>query len=126
MVSKSAKLLGWIMVVGVLILYLSPSKVIATLPSFPHADKLVHLFNFFFLGFAFKLGYLGISYKKITFGLICFGLLLEILQGLLLIGRSFDWMDLAADVLGLTLVIPLFPILCKVFPKSPIGMVEYD
>lgn len=57
MVSKSAKLLGWIMVVGILILCLSPSKMIALqLPTFSYANKLVYLLNLFFLGLAFELG----------------------------------------------------------------------
>lgn len=66
---------------------------------FNGADKIVHVLLFFFLAFFYD----GAFEQKIsskTIVLIIIGLCIEVLQEKLNWGRSFEWNDLLADVLG--------------------------
>ena len=72
--------------------------------AFDHSDKLVHLLMFFGLSFLFQ--FLKerrvIIYFLVPF-LISFSI--EILQGIMPFGRTFDWFDLIANSIGILLAI---------------------
>ena len=84
---------------------------------FPGIDKLIHLSIFAFLGFT-----LLMSFKKlhlIYFLLIIFiyGLGTEILQEIMHMGRSFELLDILADVVGACLGFVVYRVALKFLPR---------
>ncbi|MGS0748259.1 VanZ family protein [Halpernia sp. GG3] len=80
---------------------------------FPGIDKLIHLSIFAFLGFC-----LLISFKKLNiiyfFTIIFFyGLGTEVLQEVMHMGRSFELLDILADVIGSSLGLMTYRIFLK-------------
>lgn len=80
---------------------------------FPGIDKLIHLSIFAFLGFC-----LLVSFKKLNlfyfFTIIFFyGLGTEVLQEVMHMGRSFELLDILADVIGSSLGLIIYRILSK-------------
>lgn len=72
--------------------------------NFPHSDKLVHMCMFF--GLAFLYAYLKRhSIARMFFVPVSISFLIEILQGIMPYGRTFDWLDLLANSIGITLAI---------------------
>lgn len=81
-------------------------------------DKVAHLMAFSALAFV---GYLGFPASRgmriaLLFGLLAYGALIEVLQ-LFVPGRSSEWGDLLADVLGIALGAGLAAFLYRVGPK---------
>lgn len=74
--------------------------------AFENSDKLVHMFMFFGLSFLFQLlkERQFLIYFLVPF-LISFSI--EILQGIMPFGRTFDWFDLLANSVGILLAIGL-------------------
>lgn len=73
----------------------SPPEVV-----FRVGDVVLHTGAFVYLTFALRLAHPGLHWLPVTLGMLGFGLLLELLQGL---GgtRVGEWRDLAADALGI-------------------------
>ena len=63
-------------------------------------DKMLHFMTFFFLAAWFSGQYSRRSYWRIAVGLVAFGALIELIQGMVSY-RVSDWMDLYADGLGI-------------------------
>lgn len=64
------------------------------------ADKAIHLVIFMILTLLFYLAYPNMSRWRILSWMISYGLIIEILQHILPLGRSFDWYDWLFDVFG--------------------------
>lgn len=79
----------------------------AELLDFDHSDKLVHAAMFFGLSFLFQ--WLKVrSIAQYFFIPVSISFLIEILQGIMPFGRTFDWFDLWANSIGILLAIGLF------------------
>ena len=65
-----------------------------------HIDKWAHLLVFAFLAVWFAGQYRRSAYWRIAAGLVGFGILIELCQGLISY-RSAEWPDLGADVIGI-------------------------
>lgn len=74
--------------------------------NFENSDKLVHGIMFFGLAFLFQ--FLK-NYGLLKFILVPFliSFLIEILQGIMPFGRTFDWFDLLANTIGILLAVGL-------------------
>lgn len=72
--------------------------------SWQYKDKLQHIFSFFSLA---MLGFLSYPnrHKQILVGLSCYGLLMEVLQGLITVTRTASLYDWLADCVGLLLAL---------------------
>jgi VanZ family protein len=71
-------------------------------------DKVIHIIMF--LGWAFCWQFAFKNYQKTLISGITYGLLLEIVQGYVLIAfqRSFEWHDILADSIGVIIGLLLF------------------
>ena len=67
---------------------------------FQGIDKLLHLSIFTFLGFAFMATFPKIKFLYFIQIMIIYGLLTEILQDEMHLGRSLEGLDLVADIIG--------------------------
>jgi VanZ family protein len=85
----------------VLVTALMPVPILRELPS--HTDKLVHLLCYFVLGLLAVLSQRGPGARiAAAAAMAAFGIVVELLQGLLP-WRSFEWMDIVANVCGVAL-----------------------
>ena len=88
----------------IVILSLLPPNDLPTIPSFVFADKLVHICMY--LGLSWLLCWLIIMesrfwlYLWITFLSIGWGVLMEVFQLIMKLGRSFDYFDILANAVG--------------------------
>lgn len=87
-------------------------------PPFPGADKVVHAVMFAALAAAMLIDYarrrewIYVNFQEIlTASLISLGvgIGIEILQGAMGLGRSFDFLDIIADAVGVTLIAIFWP-----------------
>lgn len=69
-------------------------------PWFEHVDKLLHVLTFVVLSVWYSGLYQKDAYWKLALGLFAFGLLIEACQGMVSY-RTADWIDVAADVVGI-------------------------
>ncbi len=67
------------------------------------SDKLVHVFFFALLYFFWNRTRLFHAISLLVY-LVLFGIIIEILQGILPFGRHFDWLDVLADFFGIILI----------------------
>nr|WP_244140860.1 VanZ family protein [Kaistella flava (ex Peng et al. 2021)] len=67
---------------------------------FEGIDKVLHLCIFTFLGFSFIAAFPKIKFYYFIQIMICYGLLTEILQEEMHWGRSLEFLDLVADIIG--------------------------
>lgn len=88
--------------------------------NFPNIDKIVHMA----FHFVIAMWFLWAREKNITVILLSggYGLLIEILQSFTRY-RSFEWMDVAANLLGLVVALILYKLIfpqktCKTGPES--------
>ena len=89
--------------------YLSLRPGSASVPLFPHADKLIHASGYAILAvFAVCLFETRPSRIKALFWLLALGGLIEIAQGLWAVNRSADVWDLLADGFGIALAAAIF------------------
>jgi VanZ family protein len=85
----------------VLVTALIPVPTLRELPS--HTDKLVHLLCYFVLGLLAVLSQRGSGARlAAATAMAAFGIVVELLQGLLP-WRSFEWMDIVANVAGVAI-----------------------
>ena len=75
--------------------------------NFENADKLVHGCMFFGLAFLFQFLKERSIIKLILIPFLI-SFLIEILQGIMPFGRTFDWFDLLANSVGILLAVGLF------------------
>ena len=69
-------------------------------PVFEGMDKVVHLLIFALLGFCFEAAFPRMKFRYYIQIVIIYGMLTEILQDEMNMGRSFEGLDLVADLLG--------------------------
>lgn len=97
------KNLSWICIFGFVVLLVLVLALIPTVPHLPTTgwDKANHLLAFLVLAW---LGYQAFPQRLIAvlFGLLLYGVVIEVLQSFTLY-RTSDWHDLLADALGLLL-----------------------
>ena len=93
------------------IVFLALALVVAMLPEIPFwhfdpnspfalSDKALHMLTFTFLAAWFSGQYSRQSYWRIALGLVLFGALIEVFQGMVSY-RTSEWMDLYADAVGI-------------------------
>ena len=96
----SILLLGFAMMAALLpefrFWYFDPEKL------FKFSDKVLHIATFVFLSTWFSGQYDRRSYWRITAGLLAFGALIELIQGMVSY-RSSEWMDMYADGIGIAM-----------------------
>ena len=68
---------------------------------FDGIDKLLHLSIFAMLGFTFMAAYPKIKFSYFIQIMIIYGILTEILQDEMHWGRSLEFLDLVADIIGI-------------------------
>ena len=69
-------------------------------PLFPYADKLVHVLVFLALAWTGRRAALPV--RPLAVGLLAYAVASEVIQHSLLPGRSGDWTDVVADLVGAT------------------------
>jgi VanZ family protein len=94
-----------LLVVAVLYVSLAPLDVPAGLPT--HFDKVEHAFAYMVLAVWFAGLFVRAHYWKIVLALAALGLVIEILQHVMALGRYGDPMDMAANLLGIGVGIAL-------------------
>jgi len=114
-IRKYALKIAWSFTVAIVLLSLVPAN---SLPKFSFKDfvgidKLGHLFFYGNACFFFLLGrsndYRGWSLLfRTCLPLILLGLLMELFQAATLLGRSFDYFDMLANVIGVLFALILF------------------
>lgn len=92
--------LGWIAVIVALVLNLMPS---VTLHGVPLNDKIEHTVGYLLLTLWFCGIYPRARYWVIALGFLVMGIVVEILQGAMHWGRSEDFRDVIADMVGIAL-----------------------
>ena len=68
---------------------------------FEGIDKILHLSIFTFLGFSFIAAFPKIKFAYFIQIMIIYGLLTEILQDEMHLGRSLETLDVVADIIGM-------------------------
>jgi VanZ family protein len=84
-------------------------------PRIPYFDKYVHVFLFGALTFFWITGLRkqGLNHP-VTISVLCciaYGMLIEILQEVMNLGRAFEWLDIGADMVGVLLA----SVIAKIF-----------
>ncbi len=98
---KRWRLAGIVLLLAVLAMTIMPALWLWPPPSkIPLSDKWLHLLTFLFLSLWFAGQYARSSYWRLVVGLIAFGVLIELGQGMIPY-RSAEWMDLVADIGGI-------------------------
>ena len=82
---------------------LRPSSGMA--PLFPQLDKLQHAGAFFVLSFWCYALVERRAYLRVTLVMIAVGAGIEVAQGVMALGRSAEWLDLVADVVGVLMAL---------------------
>ena len=98
---KRWRLAGLVLLFGVLVGTFMPTLWLWPLPrKILQADEWLHLLTFIFLAVWFAGQYSRRSYWRLVVGLTAFDVLIELIQRMISY-RSAEWMDLAADVVGI-------------------------
>ena len=84
---------------------------------FPNIDKVVHLCIFAFLGFSVLMSFKKLNIAYFFVIIFIYGLGTEVLQEITHMGRSFELLDILADIVGGTLGLITYRILLKFFPN---------
>jgi VanZ family protein len=100
---------GWLSVMVAMILSLAPTTVVE-LPDWN--DKVEHCLGYFLLTFWFCSIYPRQRYWVVGLYMLGMGILVEVLQGVMQLGRQADVRDLVADVIGIApaLLLALTPL----------------
>ena len=98
------KILFFLYLLLITLLSLLPSRDLPDVKLFMHADKVIHLcmyagFTFLIL-WAWPQKFTGYKQLLPLLAIIIWGLLMEVIQGLTHLGRSFDLTDELANILG--------------------------
>ena len=94
--------LGWVFVVAAMVLSLMPLQQV-TMPSWN--DKIEHAMGYFLLTLWFCGLYRRQRYWVVALWMLAMGVLVEILQGMMHLGRQAEIMDIYADILGIGIAI---------------------
>lgn len=93
--------------------------------SIPHIDKVVHFIFYTTSSFLWSWALLNkaalkfkLNLSLIVFGLIFFGLLVEFLQDILPTQRSFEWLDVLCNTLGVLFGTTIYLIYTKFKPHN--------
>lgn len=91
-------------------LSLLPARDFPSLPLFPGADKLVHTTMYFLLALTLMWAFYDrkIARWKLYGFTVAWGLIMEIMQNLMRLGRSFSLLDIVANITGAFLGILVF------------------
>lgn len=81
---------------------------------FPGLDKLIHLSIFAFLGFTILMSFKRLKVIYLLIVILIYGLATEILQEVMHMGRSFELLDLLADIIGSLLGFFAYRVLLKI------------
>lgn len=88
----------------IILLSLLPPNDFPKMSLFPGADKVVHFLMYFFFSvigaWALKAEVISRNYFITAILMVSWGMLMEILQLNMHIGRSFSWFDMLANVVG--------------------------
>ena len=84
---------------------------------FPGIDKLLHLSIFAFLGFSLLMTFKELNFKYFFLIIFLYGLGTETLQEIMHMGRSFELLDLAADLIGSFLGLVFYKYIFRLFIK---------
>lgn len=94
--------LGWVFVIAAMVLSLMPLQQI-TMPSWN--DKFEHAMGYLLLTLWFCGLYQRQRYWVVALWMFAMGILVEILQGMMHLGRQADIRDIYADILGIGLAV---------------------
>jgi VanZ family protein len=97
---KRWRLAGIALLLAVLFATIMPTLWLPIPSRIPLADKWLHLLTFLFLSLWFTGQYSRKSYWRLVLGLVAFGVLIELGQGMIPY-RSAEWQDLVADIGGI-------------------------
>ena len=106
--------IAWFFIVGVLTLIPGNDVPEVGWLNIPHFDKLVHAGMFAVLTFLFSLPYIRSSFTveakknmvlRISLVMITWGFFIEVIQKNFVPGRSFEWLDVMADAVGVLLAL---------------------
>ncbi|MBK6354714.1 MAG: VanZ family protein [Saprospiraceae bacterium] len=124
-IRKYSLKIAWSFTVAIVILSLIPSNSLPKLnfKDLVGIDKLGHLFFYGNACFFFLLGRSSKIYGVHLFLSTCIplvglGLLMELFQAAMLLGRNFDYFDMLANTLGVILAIALFRFYNSSFPEN--------
>jgi VanZ family protein len=99
-----------------------PSDEVPQFPWFSSLDKIVHLFMY--LGFTWSICWsLHAENTKIIFYYSIFlaaflGVLMEVFQLIMKYGRTFEWLDISADVIGAIIGAIIYRLMMGSFRKE--------
>ncbi len=85
---------------------------------FPGIDKVVHLCIFAFLGFSLSMSFKKLNVKYFLLIIFLYGLGTEILQEVMHMGRSFELLDIVADVVGACLGLITYRFFLRLYPDE--------
>jgi hypothetical protein len=91
-------LMRWAAIGWSLVIFIGLSIPSSGLPDLTNRDKVIHAL--IFIGFAYLWRRAGLSEKKTLLWGTLYAVVSEIYQALMPIGRSGDWQDTAADIVG--------------------------
>lgn len=93
---RAVRVSTWLIAITVMALALVP---LPRIPGLGHGDKLVHGIVFLVIALLSAVGWPRVRFAVLAAALVAFGAAIEVLQGLT--GwRSAEWLDLAADAIG--------------------------
>jgi VanZ family protein len=94
---------AWLCVVGAMLVCLAPSNASVIAPIFELNDKLAHALGFALLMICFAGIYPRARYRWVALGLLLMGILIEVLQAWMSLGRQAEFIDVLADAVGIAL-----------------------
>jgi hypothetical protein len=95
---------GWVFVATAMVLSLIPSR---TIPMPSWNDKFEHALGYLLLTLWFCGIYRRRSYGFVALWMLAMGILVELLQGMMHLGRKADIHDVYADILGIGIAVLL-------------------
>ncbi|HNW49953.1 MAG TPA: VanZ family protein [Prolixibacteraceae bacterium] len=113
----------WLLVISVL--SLTPSAKMPSVHLFPNADKLIHLVMYGIFSFLLMPPFKASRRRELRFFIpfivsSSIGILFEYLQLMLRKGRSFEFLDIVADVLGAAVGIFIYWLIVRSLSKREI------
>ncbi|MEI8049197.1 MAG: VanZ family protein [Bacteroidota bacterium] len=113
------KIIGLFYLVLIVLLSLLPTSNLPDIPYFSGEDKVVHFCMYFGLGFmaCWSLDIKrkqSASYTMLLLGIFLWGVLMEIMQRIMANGRSLEFMDMLANLVGAAFGIFVYVYLAKI------------
>ncbi|WP_417427601.1 VanZ family protein [Halpernia sp.] len=82
---------------------------------FPGIDKIIHLSIFAFLGFCISISFIRLHFFYFLLIILLYGISTEVLQEVMGLGRSFEFLDILADILGSLIGYIIYKFVLKYF-----------